>query len=690
MSIANIAHLSSQMESLSKDQLIKLAQNPDPSIPNAQLLALTQLGKIQDTEKRMQAEQARAQGPQPTTAQQILMQAQPQPQQMQQPQQMNMGGIVGVRGFRDGGAAAAWKASLEGRAANGYGFENLESLTPNNLQFLQGAIPRLETQVAETQGRLSNYMRQPGAREDVGSELRAQAEGTSRDLTRARQLLAQSQPKNPSTNYYGTDKAYNPESAQGYDPMMGPPQPYSPRLPPDTGARGVPPGYRSGIPLEAQEASGSRFQQMRDREEAAKQSTVDRGLESGYPKEYRQTGIGKQIEDMRQKPNDPLDVLNRKVFGGASPDLNPNAPGTPVSPLEMRRAREGNAGLLGNGRLDIEDWELEHAPPFEKSSLAPSVAAGATGSKKPSAPGGLGDLDKMMKANRAEAPDVRAAYLKNREALGGGKYEKMAAAQRAEMKAERNSNFWNNVGIAGMKMAGSKDTTLAGTIAAGGVDFFTRSAEDEKDYKKEKRALDKMDIAHQEVVSQNAMRVTTGQITADQAAEANNLSRARLDLDYRYKNQVLNQPTDKIRTIEALIGKKLGPNASDDTRREAMMVVQGLSGASVRAQGQILSLKRRIDGEVGRLRKNPDNLLYSIMIPGSVSAAGKGEMSVAEALQQGKYTKEAEDAMRRSVLARGTFDGEPEIDAVRKMYGVSAGRAAVKTVTAEEIAALRK
>ena len=121
-----------------------------------------------------------------------------------------------------------------------------------------------------------------------------------------------------------------------------------------------------------------------------------------------------------------------------------------------------------------------------------------------------------------------------------------------------------------------------------------------------------------------------------------------------------------------------------------MMVVQGLSGASVRAQGQILSLKRRIDGEVGRLRKNPDNLLYSIMIPGSVSAAGKGEMSVAEALQQGKYTKEAEDAMRRSVLARGTFDGEPEIDAVRKMYGVSAGRAAVKTVTAEEIAALRK
>ena len=80
MSIANRAHLSSQMESLSKDQLIKLAQNPDPSIPNAQLLALTQLGKIQDTEKRMQAEQSRAQGPQPTTAQQILMQAQPQPQ----------------------------------------------------------------------------------------------------------------------------------------------------------------------------------------------------------------------------------------------------------------------------------------------------------------------------------------------------------------------------------------------------------------------------------------------------------------------------------------------------------------------------------------------------------------------------------------------------------------------------------
>jgi hypothetical protein len=544
MSIANIAHLSSQMESLSKDQLIKLAQNPDPSIPNAQLLALTQLGKIQDTEKRMQAEQSRAQGPQPTTAQQILMQAQPQPQQMQQPQQMNMGGIVGVRGFRDGGAAAAWKASLEGRAANGYGFENRESLTPNNLQFLQGAIPRLETQVAETQGRLSDYMRQPGAREDVGSELRAQAEGTSRDLTRARQLLAQSQPENPSTNYYGTDKAYNPESAQGYDPMMGPPQPYSPRLPPDTGARGVPPGYRSGIPLEAQDvpiggqtyggnqqgyggqthggnqfgASAQGYDPMMGPPQPYSPRLppdtgargVPPGYRSGIPLEAQDVPIGGQTYGGNQQGYGGQTYGgNQQGYGGQThggnqfgassegddPMMGPPQPYSPRLPPDTRSysermksgaatgytwdkmtkalregttqgrkqpgyiPREGNIpaklaeGLLGGTsrelldpgyRNDIDDQEDFYDPRYGDASgkytdermeglyiggedkvpsaLAPSVAAGATGSKKPSAPGGLGDLDKMIKAKTA-----LELYKENQAALGGGKHEKMAA-----------------------------------------------------------------------------------------------------------------------------------------------------------------------------------------------------------------------------------------------------------------------
>lgn len=114
----NIADLHSQMQKMSEPQLIKYAQNPDPSVPNAQAMALMALKERNEMKQRYQAQQP---AQQTTVLDDTVNQA----------AQAGIGALPpqgppqapAPRGFEGGGIAELlnkYKAELQRRSDEGY------------------------------------------------------------------------------------------------------------------------------------------------------------------------------------------------------------------------------------------------------------------------------------------------------------------------------------------------------------------------------------------------------------------------------------------------------------------------------------------------------------------------------------------------------------------------------------------
>ena len=273
---------------------------------------------------------------------------------------------------------------------------------------------------------------------------------------------------------------------------------------------------------------------------------------------------------------------------GVVSDPSADFTGEPQLAEEPDRTAQGMTKYYKDLQAQAEGFDEK------KLTTSPALTSGASRAT---------GIKKLAEDSAAAAPPTKTAlelYRENQAALGGGKQNKMIDAQRAEMKADRNSNFWNNVGIAGMKMASSKDQSLAGVIGAGGEEFFTRSAADEKDYKKQKSDLRKMEMDYQGQIDRTAAAVASGQLTADQAAARNKIASEQVAV----ARERARMPPDRARTLAILAGVDLsgGRTPTPEEQRRMVGVARQTSGVDARKLQEYEGIRRKANSALEKMR----------------------------------------------------------------------------------------